>query len=343
MEWVKKNLGFVIGLAVAVVLLGAGTWYSLGTVGESSTADGELQAKRQQLDELVKRDPYPEQSNIQLAKEEEDKVNAFILEARKKFELRNLPDGLDNASFKSRLETTLTNLVRDADRAGVKLPEKYNFTFEEQRKQLQLPAATLVPLISHLDNLDSLCRILFDAKIHSLVSLKRSAVGTNEMGGTGDLLTKKVETNSTLGAVVYPYEIVFQGFSQELAKVLSGFINAPQAYVIKTLNVERGSLDSGTSATPAAPVAVPGMPPGMDPMLARRYGLGRPQAQAPVAVAPAPANRPGEVVLDEKPLRVTLGIELVGLLPSKEKDKDRGRGKGGENESAAPTAAAQNQ
>jgi len=73
MEWVKKNLGFVIGLAVAVVLLGAGTWYSLGTVGESSTADGELQAKRQQLDELVKRDPYPEQSNIQLAKEEEDK------------------------------------------------------------------------------------------------------------------------------------------------------------------------------------------------------------------------------------------------------------------------------
>ena len=83
------------------------------------------------------------------------------------------------------------------------------------------------------------------------------------------------------------------------------------------------------------------MPPGMDPMLARRYGLGRPQAQAPVAIATAPVNRPGEVVLDEKPLRVTLGLELVGLLPAKEKEK--GRGKGADSENSAPTAAAQNQ
>lgn len=328
MEWVKKNLGFVIGLAIAVVLLGAGVWYSLGSVGESAAADGELQAKRQQLDELVKRDPFPDQANIQLAKEEEERVNTFIQEARRKFTVRDLPENLDNASFKALLETTITNLVRDGERAGVKLPEKYNFTFEEQRNDLQLPAATLVPLTSHLNNLDHLCRVLFDAKVHSLVSLKRSPVGAKELGGTGDLLTKKVETNSALGAVVYPYEVVFQGFSQELAKVLSGLANASDAYVIKTMNVERGSLDSGTAtAAPTGPIAIPGMPPGMDPALARRYGMfGRGQA-AQTAVAPPPptTSRPGEVVLDEKPLRVTLGIEVVALLPkdkAKEKEKE---------------------
>ena len=330
MEWVKKNLGFVIGLAVAVVLLGAGIWYSLGTMGESSAADGELQAKKQQLDELVKRDPYPDQANIQLAKDEESRVNAFVLEARKKFSVRQLPAQLDNASFKSLLETTLTNLVRDADRAGVKLPEKYNFTFKDQREKLQLPAATLVPLTSHLENLDKICRVLFDAKVHSLESLKRSSVGSDEMGGTGDLLTKKVSTNSTLGAVVYPYEIVFQGFSQELAKVLTGLVNSSDAYVIKTLNVERGSLDSG-SATPSATgpaMAIPGMPPGMDPALARRYGMfGRGQPQAQAAAPPPTATRPGELVLDEKPLRVTLGIEVVSLLPAEKMEKDREREK----------------
>lgn len=344
MEWVKKNLGFVIGLAVAVILLGAGIWYSLGTMGEASTTDGELQAKKQQLDDLVKRDPFPDQSNITLAKAEEERVNAFVLEARKKFDVRKIPEGLDNASFKSLLETTLTNLVRDADRAGVKLPTPYNFTFEDQRKQLQLPSASLIPLTAHLENLDAICRILFDAKVHSLVSLKRSSVGADEMKGTGDILNQKVSTNSTLGAVVYPYEVVFQGFSQELAKVFNGFVNAPEAYVIKTMNVERGSLDSGPSTASTAPMMIPGMPPGMDPMLARRYGLGRPSAQAPMAPPPPVANRPGEVVLDEKPLKVTLGIEVVSLLPAKEKDREpaRERRRGNEGEAPSPTAAAQN-
>lgn len=330
MGWVKKNLGFVIGLAVAVVLLGAGVWYSLGTMGDSNAADGDLQAKKQQLDELVKREVFPDQANIQLARDEEQRVNAFIQDARKKFAVRQIPEDLDNASFKSLLESKISELSREAERAGVKLPEKYNFTFEAQRKQLQLPERTLVPLTSHLENLAAICRVLFDAKVHSVVTLKRSAVGTNEMGGMGDLLTKKVTTNSTLGAVVYPYEVVFQGFSQELAKVFTGLVNSPESFVVKTLNVERGTLDGPNSATPVA-APMPGFPPGMDPMLARRYGLyGRGAPQAPVAAPPPTANRPGEVVLDEKPLRVTIGLEVVSLLPSKEKEKDgkdKGRGK----------------
>lgn len=339
MEWVKKNLGFVIGLAVAVVLLGAGVWYSLGTMAESTAADGELQAKKQQLDDLVKRDPYPEQSNIELARSEEERVNAFIQNARKKFSERRTPEGLDNASFKSQLESTIAELTQDADRAGVKLPDKYSFTFEEQRKQLQLPATSLVPLTSHLDNLADLCRVVFDAKVHSLVSLKRSSVGTNEMAGTGDLLTKKVSTNSTLGTVTYPYELVVQCFSQELAKVMSGLVNSPDAFVLKTLNVERGSLESATPAPTAFPMAVPGMPPGMDPALARRYGMmNRYQPQTPVApVATATTGRPGETVLEEKPLRVTMGLEIVSLLPAKDEKKEKGKGPAGEDAAAQQT------
>jgi len=328
MEWVKKNLGFVAGLAVAVVLLGVGIWYSLGTMAESSAADGELQAKKQQLDDLVKRDPYPEQPNIDLARSEEERVNGFIREARKKFLERQLPEGLDNATFKSQLESTIAELSREAERAGVKLPEKYNFTFEEQRKQLQLPAASLVPLTAHLDNLASLCRVLFDAKAHSLVSLKRASAGTNEMVGTGDLLNKKVSTNSTLGTVTYPYEMVFQGHSQELANVMVGLINSPQAFVLKTLNVERGSLDSNPTSA-AMPMTIPGLPPGMDPALARRYGMMNryQQLQAPTAPTPtATAGRPGETVLEEKPLRITMGLEVVSLLPTKDEKKDKGRG-----------------
>ena len=42
----------------------------------------------------------------------------------------------------------------------------------------------------------------------------------------------------------------------------------------------------------------------------------RPTHRSMAACFPPGANRPGEVVLEEKPLRVTLGIELVKLLPA---------------------------
>jgi hypothetical protein len=314
MQWVKKNLGFVIGLAVSVVLVGAGIWFLFGTMGDADSVNAELTAKNQQLDELVKRDPFPDQPNIQLAKEEEQRVNSFIAEARKRFGTLQKPEGLDNASFKSLLESTISELIREAAQAGVKIPEKYNFTFEKQRQQLQLPANSLAPLAVQLEDLQALSRVLFEAKVHSLISLKRTPAATNEVGGVGDLLGKKV-TSNPIGVSIYPYEIVFQGFDQELAKVLTGLINSPEAFIVKTINVERGSLDS--SAPVALPIAVPGGPGGYgaDPALARRYGLGNRYAPPTPAPAAPPPTRTGEVVLDEKPLRVTLGVEVVKLAP----------------------------
>ncbi|HRI13465.1 MAG TPA: Amuc_1100 family pilus-like protein [Verrucomicrobiota bacterium] len=321
MVWVKKNIGFVAGLVVALVLMGVGVWYLLGNKGEAEGVDAELQAKDAELDALVKSDVFPESANIKLAKEQEERVAAFVKEARQHFTVAKKPEGLDNAEFKSRLEAALVELVREADRAGVKLPDKgsnpsYGFTFDEQRKQLQLPASALGPLSLQLGDLQNLCQVLFAAKVPALVSLKRAPVGTNEVAGGPGLLTKKVTTNAALGSVTYPYEVVFQGFSQELARVLTGLIEAPEAFIVKTLNVERGTLDA---PAPSAGVVMPmTQPGGMDPSLARRYGLGTRYApQQPVPqVAPPTANRPGEVVLEEKPLRVTLGIELVKLLPT---------------------------
>jgi len=66
---------------------------------------------------------------------------------------------------------------------------------------------------------------------------------------------------------------------------------------------------------PAAPVAGMRNPYGMDPNLMRRYGM-MPGGFAPGAQPQAqPASRPGEVVVEEKPLKVTMGIELIKLLP----------------------------
>jgi len=131
---------------------------------------------------------------------------------------------------------------------------------------------------------------------------------------------------------------VVQCFSPELATMMSGLVNAPEAFVLKTLNVERGSLDSSPTAAVTTPMVVPGMPPGMDPALARRYGLMN--RYQPQAVAPPPTattGRPGETVLEEKPLRVTMGLEIVSLLPAKDDKKDKGRTPASDNGAAGQT------
>jgi len=157
--------------------------------------------------------------------------------------------------------------------------------------------------------------ILFSSKIHSLVSIKRTAIGTNEIAGSGDLLSKKVGTNTVIGAGIHPYEVQFQCFSSELAEVLNRFVAASNAYVLKTLNVERPSAEGseGAEAAPANPATT------MMAMMARyglRPGMGTmPQPQQPTAAAPAPSGKVGDIVLEQKPVKVTLGFEVVRLAP----------------------------
>lgn len=320
MEWVKKNKVFVIALAIAVLLMGGGVWYLLGTKADADGVDAELQAKNQELDGLIQRPVYPDAANIKLAKEEETRVSGFIQQARSRFTELQKPEGLDTAGFKSHLEATISELLRDAERAGVKLPEStgktgYGFTFDDPRKQLQLPPNALVPLTVQLGDLKALCEVLFDSKIPSLVSLKRAQVLTNESGLNPNICSKKIETNSALGSVRYPYEVVFQGFSSELASVLNGLIQSTNAFVVKSLNVERGNLDSPAPTQPVTPMGGMRNPYGMDPNLMRRYGMMPGGAAQAVQPEVQPGNRPGDVLVEEKPLKITMGLELIKLLP----------------------------
>jgi len=321
MDWIKRNVAFVVGLAVTVVLLAGAVVFTLQAKSGAEAVNAELAAKNEQFDSLVRNDPYPKKENVDLAKAEQQRVNDFIQAARGKFGVSQPPPDLDNASFKALLETTIATLTREAEQAGVKLPEEnYGFTFDEQRKQLQLAENSLAPLALQLADIREISRVLFGAKIHSLVSLKRTRVGTNEsLSGTYLLANKKTGTNSVAGASIHPYEISFQCFSSELAGVLEGFAKAQEAYVLKTINVERGS-DSATPAPAFAPSGFPpgfGGPGGMNPALAQRYGLGPSRYAPPPVATPPPTARtnPNEPVLDEKPLRVSIGLDVVRLSP----------------------------
>jgi hypothetical protein len=322
MSWIKRNLAFVISLAVSAALLIGGAVYLLSAQSEAEAASGELEAKKNEYDTLVKREPYPNTKNIELAKSEQERFTQLKTQALATFSQYPSFGTLDDASFKAMLTRTIGDLERSAERKGVKLPSasdasggsstKYNFTFNSQRRELRLAPSTLQPLALALNDIREFSEILFASKIHSLLYIKRTAIGTNEPAGSGDILSKKVGTNTVIGAGIHPYEVQFQCFSSELGEVLTRFVGASNAYVLKTLNVDRSSADGSETAeaAPANPAA------GMMAMMSRyglRPGMGTMPPAAQAAAAPAPAGKVGDIVLEQKPIKVTLGFEVVRL------------------------------
>lgn len=329
MDWVKRNLLFVVGLAVAVALIGAGVFYFMGRKNAAEEAGTNLDSSTETLSTLTKGDPFPNSENINAAKAEQERAATFKKNVLAFFAPTPLPEKLDTASFKALLETTIAELNQGAQKYGVKVPEKYSFTFESQRQQMQLDQKALTPLAIELNDIRQISTILFNAKIHELVSFKRSGVVSNEAGS--DILVKRVSTNANTGIVIYPYEVGFNCFSRELGAVMSAFGSSKEMLVIKTINIERAD-ETTTLEAPSTAGTTPG---GMDPALAARYGFrgGMSPAMmarygltpgrvpgAPVAAAAPTASastKPGAPVLDEKSLRITLGIDVLKYLPPK--------------------------
>ncbi len=310
MPWIKRNLLFVVGLAVAVALLGFGIFfYLLGNQSAAAAVDEELNSKNGEYSTLVESKPAPSQENITEARQQQKKLIAFREGLRPQFGALPPQDSLDDAGFKNLLDLTVDQLAKEADRNGVRLPKngensRYALTFDTQVKQLEFNQKSLSPLTAQLLDIQDLCRNLFEAKIHTLESIRRTPVSTNDITPTGNYLAKKVTTNSVTGAAVFPYEVTFQCFSSELANVLASLANSEAVYIVKSINVERGSIES---ESPAA-----GAPSGMNQVLANRYGIGGRSGAPPPPVA---ATRPGEAILDDKPLRVTVNIDVIKVPP----------------------------
>jgi hypothetical protein len=253
---------------------------------------------------------------------------------------------VDSAAFKNLLQTTISHLERDAEKAGVNLQPKYDFTFTPQRKSLDFAADTLAPLAAQVAEIKALCEVLFDARVHALSGLRRVPVAKEDRGATDYLEGKKAATNALIGAVLAPYEIQFQGFTAELAAVLEGFYRASNCFIVRNIDVQTNIVNVGAESTPTMPafpypqttLAPSGIPPARSPedLMRQRYGMGPygmglgryrgygPGAgygqppplsptQNPAAAAP-PARKGPETILDERPFKVTMYVEAVRLI-----------------------------
>ena len=329
MSWIKRNLYFIVGGSIAIILLGLAGFYCYSKWSLNNESLEKLDAAYADWERISNLSPNPgneKVNNIQLAREQQKDVRGIIAKVDKFFTpippIPNPTKGrVTKEEFASALRRTVDQLQKDATSDGITLPAKYDFSFQAERNLPNFAAGSLPLLAAQLGDIKMICSALFDAKVNSLDSIRRERVSMDDQNGPQvDYLELSHLSVTNDLAVLVPYEVSFRSFSTELASVLAAFGGSNHGIIVKSVNVETGS---GAPGTVPGYGNVPGgfsdavtPPAGYPPPGYNRYFQGGMPPVQPTAVAPT--TRGGlTTVLDEKPLKVTLVLNVVRLLPKK--------------------------
>jgi hypothetical protein len=324
MDWIKRNLYFLIGSLVALALMGLAGWFLYSKWDLNNTLLGQLDAQYAELKRLSDQKPHPgsgKVDNIAKAKEQQKQLRAWIQKACEHFQRIPpipLPESgkVTERAFTYALSRTIDQLTREAAGATVSLPPKnsttgqtYSFSFEEQRPKLSFAAGSLEPLSVQLGEVKAICDVLFQAKINALDELRRERVSEDDQKGPQtDYVSETSVTNEL--AVLTSYEVTFRCFSSELAGVLAGFASSPYSLIVKTINVEQAPAVE-TTEQPGAQITMqppqPMVPAYTPPPMPRapsmeergtgdryrdRYGMGDRYSRRPPPPMPQPVPQP---------------------------------------------------
>lgn len=294
MRWIKRNIFMLLGVILALGLMAGAIIYLLSRVKADLTASKNLKAAQQQLIGLMTKAPFPDQQNVDLAVRETQRLTEYMTNVQSRITYPALPK-MTSQEFSSYLLTTVAELQKGAEQAGVLLPNpRYGFSFEPLREQVNFDVASIEPLTRQLIDVKELCMMLFQSQIHKLESLRRVRVSTLDPGQGPQYLEKAVNPTAYNNlATVTPYEVDFTGFSTELAGVLEKLQRSPIYYSVKVVYMETLKVGPGGSGTPAAPAAAPA-------------AKGKAKASEPVVAR-------DEQYLYEQPLRIRLFIEVIRL------------------------------
>lgn len=353
MAWLKKNLMLVVAGLVAVCLLGGSGWYLYSKYSQASQVAAALKAQEDELQRLINLRPHPGNNkidNIKAAAAQEEEVMKVLQEARRSFEIIAYPTNLTSGEFNALLLQTIDELTRQAERAGVKLPPKYAFSFANIQKQLAIDSKDIPALARQLSEIKAITETLIQARPLTLDGIKRRAVAaldtntTATVGVPGPTVTSPTGTGATDDywdrqgttndvAILTPYEFTFHAFTPELAAFLEGLAASKYCFIPKNLVIDTAGTSLLAGSTPAAnPYAAYGLGPatpggggpgGMGADMASRYGLGGAEA-ARYGLAPGmgagmgrgPVTRGGKtIMLEEHPFRVRVWIYVVSPFP----------------------------
>jgi hypothetical protein len=333
MGWIKRNLLFVISGVVALLALGGAGFYIYQGWSLNSEKSTTLTQTYDTLKQLADEQPQPgndKHDNFKLAKDQEQQIRDWVTQNAGHFQpVQPIPQGpVNSKTYATALNSTVYQLQQEAKDYNVGLPSQYYFSFQVQSTKLTISSG-LEPLAKQLGEVKAIAEILFGARVNDLDSIQRVPVSDDDVG-TGlqsDYTDARPITNDL--AVLTPYTVTFRSFTPEFAKVISGFANSTNPFIVKSVSVQPASgADNGTGNAGAMTPMYPQQPyPGqVRPNQYGQYPPGRfPPGFYQGGVAPGqtapnmpmPGRGGLQTVLKEQLLRVTLEVDIVNLLPKR--------------------------
>jgi hypothetical protein len=233
----RQTTFFLGGGLLALLLVGGFGYVLLSGYQRNAKVSEQLNAAVREFERLNHRTPSITEENIEAARTEQRRVAAAVAELRRYFGAMGGLTNLDTAEFKFLLTATIDRLDRLADRQEVRIPANFGYTFANQRRAVALNPDDLAPWSLQLLEIQGLCEVLFNARVHSVAALRRSTVSTND---SADSIIRHVHpsTNEIARSVATPYEVVFLGFTTELEDVLEGLLRSPQCFIVKNIDVK---------------------------------------------------------------------------------------------------------
>ncbi len=348
MLWIKRNLFIVVGLAVALVLLGGAGYYLYNSFYDNDDQDAALEQLKAELQGITT-GLHPNEENIAIVRSNTVLAQTFMSQAGRLLAVEQ-PRPMLAATFSIELVKALDRLRRDATQALVELPPRYDFTFGEIKLQPRIFPYAVEPLGSQLADITTLAGVLFKAKVKAIDSIQRVPAYAGDPPSQDlmtDLTVRTNEVSTNLNLVMTPYRVSFRGFVGELSAVLNGLARTKDFIIVRQIDLEAGAaapaFSPGTDPMMTGPgmmtqgMMTPGMaPPGGGLSPPAGFGLApggasvaTPPGMSPVPGAqprPAPPARPGATpanppvpkstlipILDEKVLRVTLVVDFVKI------------------------------
>ena len=342
MEWIKRNIPFVLCGVAALILAGVAVWLLLGKMQQDTQVQEELNQLVQEATRIHTAPAFPNQENIAAAKAEQERLKEFRQRLAKHFSPAPEFKSTSDQQFKAYLENTIAGLTARAGSANVALPPRFSFTFTSHRTQFQFAPGSIEPWMMQLEDIQSLCGILFQSRVNALDNLQRVPVSLND-SGAAEFLSASITTNQ-LGVFV-PYSVSFRCFSAELASVMERMARSTNFILVKNVSVTPSTVPLPTASVAAPAASAPAYvapaytPPAYQPPstagkgglaeLESRYGI---VAEGPVrrGPSPAPAYTPpaytpptavrqaaptATTLLTERPLQVTILLDMVKLNP----------------------------
>ncbi|MEY4387636.1 MAG: hypothetical protein RLY20_2919 [Verrucomicrobiota bacterium] len=331
MDWIKRNILFVIGGVISLLLMGLAGWYLYSSMDQNAAALEKLNAEYATLEELSKQNPHPgnEQiNNISEATNQTGLVRRFIANSSIAFRpIPAIPEGtkIDNAMLAGALRRTFDQLRKDAASRGVQVATNTYFSFTAEKDRIMFDKPGLLPLAQQLGEVKAICDTLFAARINVLDGIRREKVCVHDVESTQttDYHDRHAVTNDV--GVITSYEVSLRCFSSEVGNILGGFASSQNGMIVRAINVEPAVLGGGGADAGVIPGGIP-TPVYPQPMTqVRRGGFEEGGMRPPTPYTPPPAvaavgatTKGGlQTMLDEKQLKVTLQVDVIKLNPKK--------------------------